>query len=131
MKSKDYLYFPHMRLTAVLFWLVLALSSITREVQASPQVAVQDYNPKISIPPQPDIPKNYGIRIKILDTKRIQIGTEIFPFDQMTKRLTPEFLIDKKSALIVADEKIQMEQIDVVVNHLGRHGIFDITFSQK
>lgn len=124
-----------MRLTVVLFLLVLAqkseLSALTREIQASTQVAVQNYNPKISIPPQPDAPKNYGVTIKILDAKRIQIGTEIFPFDQMVKRLTPEFLIDKKSALIVANEKIQMDQIDVVVTHLGRHGISDITFSQK
>jgi 16S rRNA U1498 N3-methylase RsmE len=49
----------------------------------------------------------------------------------MTDRLTQDLLKNKKQALIIVSQKTSMEQVELVVNHLGQLGISDITFTQK
>lgn len=146
MKLITYIHLLHLCITGILAWLLFnqksELSVLRDEVRVSThfinavtKAVAQNYNPQISIPLQAATVEGYGITIDILDANRIQVGAEIFPFEEMVKRLTPESLVDKKTALITTSASIPVEQnavlLDAVVGHLERNGISDITFSQK
>jgi biopolymer transport protein ExbD len=142
MKSTAYLHALHICITGVLLVMFIAqkseISELTREVsvctqfiESAAKAAMQNYDPKISIPPQNTGIEDYGITVNILDKERIQIGTDVYPFDEMTDRLTQDLLKNKKQALIIVSQKTSMEQVELVVNHLGQLGISDITFTQK
>ena len=142
MKTSLSLHILHVALTTALLWLALDqrselkalkddISVTTVFLESAARAAVQSYNPQITTVPQHTTSDEYDITVKMIDAERAQVGPEVFPLDQTAKRLPSGALKQKKRALIIAGTDIPMESVEVIVNHLGRSGISDVTFSQK
>ena len=142
MKTSACLPVLHLVLTAVLLWLVLdqraEIKALKKEIgpttvflKSAIEAASQAYNPKLTLPLQPDKLEELEITITVIDKERAQIGSEVVPLNQIGARLPPESPNKRMRGKIISPSGMPVEPISAVVDALGKHGIADITFATE